>query len=181
MDLDNRKNEAKSDLKQIDMQIEVRFNDFHISFLFDNVCGREQEVLSRSLIEIGELKTQVEESRWEKMKAAVGQSDAFSPFATSVLIVGHDYRCTRSIIVHDHSLDGALCGATQGRQEALEGVTRSCSRRHTVGRNSSALGGDFGERSREPRGLECVEAYLGAGSSADEHISGIMQGRTWTL
>ena len=54
------------------MQIEVRFNDFRFSFLFDNVCGREQEVLSRSLIEIGELKTQVEESRWEKMKAAVG-------------------------------------------------------------------------------------------------------------
>ncbi|RPD61938.1 hypothetical protein L226DRAFT_613284 [Lentinus tigrinus ALCF2SS1-7] len=52
MDLDSRKNEARSDLKRIDMQIE--------------------EVLSRALITIGELKTQVEESRWEKLKAAVG-------------------------------------------------------------------------------------------------------------
>ncbi len=32
-----------------------------------------QEVLSRALITIGELKTQVEESRWEKLKAAVGE------------------------------------------------------------------------------------------------------------
>ncbi|KAI0773952.1 hypothetical protein C8Q74DRAFT_1267541 [Fomes fomentarius] len=52
MDLDSRKNEAKAELKRIDMQIE--------------------EVLSRALITIGELKTQVEESRWEKLKAAVG-------------------------------------------------------------------------------------------------------------
>ncbi|KAI0751338.1 hypothetical protein C8Q80DRAFT_568175 [Daedaleopsis nitida] len=52
MDVDSRRNEAKSDLKHIDMQIE--------------------EVLSRALITIGELKTQVEESRWEKLKAAVG-------------------------------------------------------------------------------------------------------------
>ena len=32
-----------------------------------------QEVYSRALITISELKTQVEESRWEKMKAAVGE------------------------------------------------------------------------------------------------------------
>ncbi|CDO74064.1 hypothetical protein BN946_scf185043.g114 [Trametes cinnabarina] len=51
MDVDSRKNEAKNDLKSIDLQIE--------------------EVLSKSLITIGELKTQVEESRWEKMRAAV--------------------------------------------------------------------------------------------------------------
>ncbi|RDX53128.1 hypothetical protein OH76DRAFT_71396 [Lentinus brumalis] len=50
MDLDSRKNEAKEDLKRIDLQIE--------------------EVLSRALITISELKTQVEESRWEKLKAA---------------------------------------------------------------------------------------------------------------
>ena len=37
----------------------------------DSVCI--QEVLSRALITISELKTQVEESRWEKMKAAVGE------------------------------------------------------------------------------------------------------------
>ncbi|KAJ8501445.1 hypothetical protein ONZ51_g600 [Trametes cubensis] len=51
MDLDSRKNEAKNDLKAIDLQIE--------------------EVLSKALVTIGELKTQVEESRWEKMRAAV--------------------------------------------------------------------------------------------------------------
>ncbi|KAJ3015972.1 hypothetical protein NUW54_g911 [Trametes sanguinea] len=51
MDVDSRKNEAKNDLKSIDLQIE--------------------EVLSKALITIGELKTQVEESRWEKMRAAV--------------------------------------------------------------------------------------------------------------
>ncbi|KAI1792931.1 hypothetical protein LXA43DRAFT_886695 [Ganoderma leucocontextum] len=51
MDLDSRKSEARSELKRMDMQVE--------------------EVLSRALITISELKTQVEESRWEKMKAAV--------------------------------------------------------------------------------------------------------------
>ncbi|TBU32133.1 hypothetical protein BD311DRAFT_804178 [Dichomitus squalens] len=52
MDLDNRKSEARNDLKRVDIQVE--------------------EVLSRALITISELKTQVEESRWEKLKAAVG-------------------------------------------------------------------------------------------------------------
>ncbi|KAM5535626.1 hypothetical protein V8D89_010613 [Ganoderma adspersum] len=52
MDLDSRKSEARSELKRMDMQVE--------------------EVLSRALITISELKTQVEESRWEKLKAAVG-------------------------------------------------------------------------------------------------------------
>ena len=80
MDLDNRKNEAKSDLKQIDMQIEVRFSNFRFFPPFNSPCTHEQEVLSRSLIDIGELKTQVEESRWEKMKAAVGESGV-SPLA----------------------------------------------------------------------------------------------------
>ncbi|KAI0771850.1 hypothetical protein BD413DRAFT_546567 [Trametes elegans] len=53
MDVDSRKNEAKNDLKSMDLQIE--------------------EVLSKALVTIGELKTQVEESRWEKMRAAVGE------------------------------------------------------------------------------------------------------------
>ncbi|KAI0650003.1 hypothetical protein C8Q79DRAFT_997952 [Trametes meyenii] len=52
MDVDSRKNESKNDLKAIDLQIE--------------------EVLSKALVTISELKTQVEESRWEKMRAAVG-------------------------------------------------------------------------------------------------------------
>ncbi|KAI0829433.1 hypothetical protein BC628DRAFT_1408870 [Trametes gibbosa] len=51
MDVDSRKNEAKNDMKDIELQIE--------------------EVLSKALVTIGELKTQVEESRWEKMRAAV--------------------------------------------------------------------------------------------------------------
>ncbi|PIL36755.1 hypothetical protein GSI_00444 [Ganoderma sinense ZZ0214-1] len=51
MDLDSRKSEARSELKRMDIEVE--------------------EVLSRALITISELKTQVEESRWEKMKAAV--------------------------------------------------------------------------------------------------------------
>ena len=82
MDLDNRKNEAKSDLKQIDMQIEVRFSTFRFLLSFNNPRAHEQEVLSRNLIEIGELKTQVEESRWEKMKAAVGESGVSTLVAT---------------------------------------------------------------------------------------------------
>ncbi|KAI0676847.1 hypothetical protein C8Q78DRAFT_1158774 [Trametes maxima] len=52
MDVDSRKNESKDDLKAVDLQIE--------------------EVLSKALVTISELKTQVEESRWEKMRAAVG-------------------------------------------------------------------------------------------------------------
>ncbi|KAH9853788.1 hypothetical protein C2E23DRAFT_776676 [Lenzites betulinus] len=52
MDVDSRKNESKDDMKHVELQIE--------------------EVLSKALVTIGELKTQVEESRWEKMRAAVG-------------------------------------------------------------------------------------------------------------
>ncbi|EIW61726.1 uncharacterized protein TRAVEDRAFT_116349 [Trametes versicolor FP-101664 SS1] len=58
MDVDSRKNESKDDLKNIDLQIE--------------------EVLSKALVTIGELKTQVEESRWEKMRAAVAALGALS-------------------------------------------------------------------------------------------------------
>ncbi|KAI9001180.1 hypothetical protein BD414DRAFT_24883 [Trametes punicea] len=72
MDVDSRKNEAKNDLKSIDLQIEV---GMLCSLLFE-MDGEPaalvlQEVLSKALVTIGELKTQVEESRWEKMRAAV--------------------------------------------------------------------------------------------------------------
>lgn len=75
MDVDSRKNESKNDLKNIDLQIEVSYVvksiDAELSIL---IVIPSQEVLSKALVTIGELKTQVEESRWEKMRAAVGGS-----------------------------------------------------------------------------------------------------------
>lgn len=51
MELDSKKNESKNDLKQLDIRIE--------------------EVLNRSLIEIGDLRTDMEKMRWDNLRNSV--------------------------------------------------------------------------------------------------------------
>ena len=87
MDLDSRKNEAKSDLKRIDMQIEASRRLLETCGHVLIACAIRQEVLSRALITIGELKTQVEESRWEKLKAAVGKPCRPAAFVRTYLML----------------------------------------------------------------------------------------------
>ncbi|KAI0079666.1 hypothetical protein K474DRAFT_1584396, partial [Panus rudis PR-1116 ss-1] len=57
MDLDNRKNEARNDLKQQDI--------------------RHEELLNKSLVQIGELRTMMEEAKWDNMRNSVAALSAF--------------------------------------------------------------------------------------------------------
>ncbi|KAK7695705.1 hypothetical protein QCA50_000341 [Cerrena zonata] len=57
MELDNRKNEARNDLKRQDIQ--------------------HEELLNKSLITIGELRTMMEEARWDNMRNSVAALSAF--------------------------------------------------------------------------------------------------------
>lgn len=70
MELDNRKNEAKNDLKQMDISVEVR----HLLSKLDPVKHSHiaKEVLNKSLITLGELRTMMEEVRWDNMRKSVG-------------------------------------------------------------------------------------------------------------
>ncbi|THG98570.1 hypothetical protein EW026_g3653 [Hermanssonia centrifuga] len=52
MELDSRKNEAKNDLKQMDIEVE--------------------EILNKSLVSLGEHRTLVEEVKWDNMRKSVG-------------------------------------------------------------------------------------------------------------
>lgn len=64
MELDSRKNEAKADLKQQDIAIE--------------------ELLNKSIVDISDLRTVVEENKWENMRRAVLTLAAF----VVVIIIG---------------------------------------------------------------------------------------------
>ncbi|KAF6762684.1 hypothetical protein DFP72DRAFT_564166 [Ephemerocybe angulata] len=57
MELDTRKNEAKTDLKQMDIAIE--------------------EILNRTVVTVSDLRTDVEEMKWDIMRKAVGTLAAF--------------------------------------------------------------------------------------------------------
>ncbi|EJD01329.1 uncharacterized protein FOMMEDRAFT_111066 [Fomitiporia mediterranea MF3/22] len=63
MDVDNRKTESKTDLKQMDIQIE--------------------EVLNKAIVSIGEMKTMTEQMKWENMYRAVL---ALGFFAVSIIV-----------------------------------------------------------------------------------------------
>lgn len=57
MEVENRKNETKDEMKQIDIQIE--------------------SVLNKSLVSLGELRTTIEEVRWDNMRKSVAALSAF--------------------------------------------------------------------------------------------------------
>lgn len=107
MDLDSRKSEARGELKRLDIQVEVSISDLNIvSQPFTGYSVYVQEVLSRALITISELKTQVEESRWEKLKAAVGESITYFP---SGVPWSHSLsRCIGRTLRGHHYLDRGL-------------------------------------------------------------------------
>ena len=70
MELDNRKNEAKNDLKQMDISVEVR--DLLSKLDPVKLLHIVKEVLNKSLITLGELRTMMEEVRWDNMRKSVG-------------------------------------------------------------------------------------------------------------
>ncbi|KAI0700702.1 hypothetical protein BC835DRAFT_1411820 [Cytidiella melzeri] len=68
MELDSRKNEAKNDMKQMDIEIEASQTD---------------GVLNKSLVTLGELRTLMEEVRWDNMRKSVA---ALSGFLVTIVI-----------------------------------------------------------------------------------------------
>jgi hypothetical protein len=71
MELDSRKNEAKADLKQQDITIEVsRCHSVEIVEYVADISAL-QELLNKAIVNISDLRTVVEENKWENMRRAV--------------------------------------------------------------------------------------------------------------
>ena len=73
MELGSRKNEAKNDIKRMDIQNEVKHPriSLNISPDFSDMIVF-QELLNKSLVSVGELRTLIEEVRWDNMRNSVG-------------------------------------------------------------------------------------------------------------
>lgn len=71
MELDSRKNEAKADLKEQDIAIEVRELPLGDRRFFLILFPLVQELLNKAIVNISDLRTVVEEIKWENMRRAV--------------------------------------------------------------------------------------------------------------
>lgn len=75
MELDTRKNESKSDLKQQSIAIEVCPPLYPTSR--PDLAPWEQEVLNKAIVELGDLRASMEEVKWDNMRKAVGDYRTF--------------------------------------------------------------------------------------------------------
>ena len=69
MELGNRKNEAKNELKRQDIVIEVNYSTAP-------PCAgltKSQSMYNRTMGSLGDLKTEVEEAKWDNMRKSVGK------------------------------------------------------------------------------------------------------------
>lgn len=74
LDVDTRKNEAKNDLKRFDIQVEVRHRTAYVNVYIHPNRARLQEVLNKSLVTLYDLRSEVEDVRWNNMRNSVGTS-----------------------------------------------------------------------------------------------------------
>jgi len=74
MELDSRKNEAKTDLKQQDISIEVRDVLSAHASTADLNAFFVQELLNKAIVNVSDLRTDVEEVKWDNMRRAVSES-----------------------------------------------------------------------------------------------------------
>jgi hypothetical protein len=72
MELDTRKNEAKANVKQQDILIEVRLS---LQSILHTYLHWRQEVLNKAIVTISDLRTDVEETKWENMRRSVGKPE----------------------------------------------------------------------------------------------------------
>lgn len=72
MELGNRKNEAKNELKRQDIVIEVN----HPSTPLYAGLKKLQSMYNRTMGSLGDLKTEVEEAKWDNMRKSVGKLSA---------------------------------------------------------------------------------------------------------
>ncbi|KAG5641403.1 hypothetical protein DXG03_005339 [Asterophora parasitica] len=76
MDVDSRKAEAKSDVKQRDIAIEVCLDSSSYKWP-SHKCLLSQELLNQVIVNVSDLRTDVEEIKWENMRKAVFALSAF--------------------------------------------------------------------------------------------------------
>ena len=69
MEVDSRRNEAKADLKQQDINIEV--STTKIPNPNRDVAFSLQTLLNKAIIDISDMRTDVEEIKWDNMRKAV--------------------------------------------------------------------------------------------------------------
>lgn len=69
MELDSRKNEAKADLKQQDINIEVSTTKLPILTMTQHFSL--QTLLNKAIVDISDMRTDVEEIKWDNMRKAV--------------------------------------------------------------------------------------------------------------
>lgn len=81
MELDTRKNESKSDLKQQSIAIEVCLPVSPCSP--PDPAPSLQEVLNKAIVELGDLRASMEEVKWDNMRNAVGDYLPSPPSAIS--------------------------------------------------------------------------------------------------
>ncbi|KAF8812377.1 hypothetical protein BYT27DRAFT_7251912 [Phlegmacium glaucopus] len=77
MELDSRKNEAKADLKQQDINIEVAATSFLILAITQVGFFSLQTLLNKAIVDTSDLRTDVEEIKWDNMRKAVVTLSAF--------------------------------------------------------------------------------------------------------
>ena len=68
MELNSRKNEAKDDLKQQDINIEVSATKFPFTIMNHFSL---QTLLNKAIVDISDMRTDVEEIKWDNMRKAV--------------------------------------------------------------------------------------------------------------
>ena len=76
MELDSRRNEVKDEFKHYDIKMEVRSQHYSqdLTFMF------LQDMLSKGLVEISELRTLVEEAKWHNMRRAISMGHTLVSF-----------------------------------------------------------------------------------------------------
>jgi SMC interacting uncharacterized protein involved in chromosome segregation len=75
MELDTRKNEARTELKHMDIEIEVRPRQLPLETHAEFISA--QELLNRTVVTVSELRTDVEEMKWDITRKAVGTSPPY--------------------------------------------------------------------------------------------------------
>lgn len=75
MDVDSRKNEARNESKRQDIAIEVSYLVISIQRTTIRICSRarHQEVLNKSLVTLYDLRSDMEEVKWDNMRKSVGE------------------------------------------------------------------------------------------------------------
>ncbi|KAI0301826.1 hypothetical protein B0F90DRAFT_251858 [Multifurca ochricompacta] len=78
MDVESRRNEEKGASKSVDIEIEVRHNHADWGYMLQHpICHRVQALLNKSLVSLYDLRSDIEEVKWDNMRKSVATLTAF--------------------------------------------------------------------------------------------------------